>query len=209
MTASSPPVHADGRRRCGWPADNPQMLRYHDREWGVPLHGDKRLFAKLILDGFQAGLSWAIILRKREAFLRAFDGFDPDRMARYGAARRRALLADPGIVRNRQKIDAAIGNARAFLDLRESGVSFGRFLWEFVDGRPKQNAWRTLRRIPARSRESERMSTALVERGFRFVGPTICYAFMQAVGMVNDHLVTCFRYAELRGSPPPVRRRSR
>jgi len=208
MSPSVPSV-ADGRRRCGWLGDNPQMLRYHDREWGVPLHGDKRLFAKLILDGFQAGLSWAIILRKRDAFLRAFDGFDPDRMARYGAARRRALLADPGIVRNRQKIDAAIGNARAFLDLRESGVSFSGLLWEFVDGRPKQNAWRTLRQIPARSRESERMSAALVERGFRFVGPTICYAFMQAVGMVNDHLVTCFRYRELRGSPLPARRRSR
>ena len=119
------------------------------------------------------------------------------------------MLADPGIVRNRQKIDAAIGNARAFLDLRESGVSFSGLLWEFVDGRPKQNAWRTLRQIPARSRESERMSAALVERGFRFVGPTICYAFMQAVGMVNDHLVTCFRYRELRGSPLPARRRSR
>lgn len=185
------------------------MLRYHDREWGVPLHGDKRLFAKLILDGFQAGLSWAIILRKRDAFLSAFDGFDPDRMARYTPARRRRLLADPGIVRNRQKIDAAIANARAFLELRDSGVSFSRFLWDFVDGRPKQNARTSLRRIPARSPESERMSKALVERGFRFVGPTICYAFMQAVGMVNDHLVTCFRYRELRLPPPPARRRSR
>lgn len=185
------------------------MLRYHDREWGVPLHGDKRLFAKLVLDGFQAGLSWAIILRKRDAFLNAFDGFDPDRMARYTPARRRRLLADAGIVRNRQKIDAAIANARAFLDLRESGVSFSRFLWDFVDGRPKQNAWTSLRRIPARSPESVRMSEALVERGFRFVGPTICYAFMQAVGMVNDHLVTCYRYRELQLPPSPARRRSR
>jgi DNA-3-methyladenine glycosylase I len=185
------------------------MLRYHDREWGVPLRGDKRLFAKLILDGFQAGLSWAIILRKRAAFLRAFDGFDPDRMARYGAARRRALLADSGIVRNRQKIDAAIGNARAFLELRESGVSFSAFLWDFVDGEPKQNAWNTRRQIPARSPESERMSMALQDRGFRFVGPTICYAFMQAVGMVNDHLVTCFRYPELRRATRPAPRRSR
>jgi DNA-3-methyladenine glycosylase I len=205
---SRPSIPADGQRRCAWLSDDPQMLRYHDREWGVPLRGDKRLFAKLILDGFQAGLSWAIILRKREGFLRAFDGFDPDRMARYGAARRRALLADPGIVRNRQKIDAAIGNARAFLDLRATGDSFSEFLWDFVGGRPKQNAWKTLRQIPARSRESERMSAALVERGFRFVGPTICYAFMQAVGMVNDHVVTCFRYRELRRQPLPARRRS-
>ena len=174
------------------------MLAYHDREWGVPVRGDKPLFAKLILDGFQAGLSWAIILRKRDAFLEAFDGFDPDRMARYTAVRRRRLLADPGIVRNRQKIDAAIGNARAFLDMREAGERFGPFLWSFVEGEPKQNRWRSLRQIPATSRESEEMSRALLERGFRFVGPTICYAFMQAVGMVNDHLVSCYRHAELR-----------
>jgi DNA-3-methyladenine glycosylase I len=174
------------------------MLAYHDREWGVPLRGDKPLFAKLILDGFQAGLSWAIILRKRDAFLEAFDGFDPDRMARYTAARRRRLLADPGIVRNRQKIDAAIGNARAFLDMREAGQRFAPYLWSFVDGEPKQNRWRSMRQIPATSPESERMSKALVERGFHFVGPTICYAFMQAVGMVNDHLVACFRHRELR-----------
>ena len=174
------------------------MLAYHDREWGVPVRGDKPLFAKLILDGFQAGLSWAIILRKRDAFLEAFDGFDPERMARYTAARRRRLLADPGIVRNRQKIDAAIANARAFLDMREADERFGLFLWSFVDGKPKQNRWRALRQIPSTSPESERMSKALVERGFRFVGPTICYAFMQAVGMVNDHIVTCYRHAELR-----------
>ncbi|HMA43101.1 MAG TPA: DNA-3-methyladenine glycosylase I [Gemmatimonadales bacterium] len=189
----------DDKPRCAWPGngDNPAMLAYHDREWGVPLRGDKALFGKLILDGFQAGLSWAIILRKRDAFLEAFDGFDPERMARYTAARRRRLLADPGIVRNRQKIDAAIGNARAFLDMREAGERFGPFLWSFVDGEPKQNRRRSLRQIPATSLESERMSKALTERGFRFVGPTICYAFMQAVGMVNDHLVSCFRHAEL------------
>ena len=188
----------DGKLRCAWLGANPAMLAYHDREWGVPVRGDKPLFAKLILDGFQAGLSWAIILRKRDGFLEAFDGFDPDRMARYTTARRRRLLADPGIVRNRQKIDAAIANARAFLDMREAGQRFGPFLWSFVDGEPKQNRWRSIRQIPATSPESERMSTALVERGFRFVGPTICYAFMQAVGMVNDHIVTCFRYRELR-----------
>ena len=187
----------DGKPRCAWLGDNPAMMKYHDTEWGVPLHGDKPLFAKLILDGFQAGLSWAIILRKRDAFLRAFDGFDPGKMARYTAARRRKLLGDPGIVRNRQKIDAAIGNARAYLELQDSGVRFGRFLWEFVDGVPKQNKWKTLRQIPAKTRESEAMSKALVEKGFRFVGPTICYAFMQAVGMVNDHIVACYRHGEL------------
>ncbi len=184
--------------RCAWIAD-PLMMRYHDREWGVPLHGDKRLFAKLILDGFQAGLSWAIILRKRTRFLDAFDGFDPDRMARYGPAKVRSLLGDPGIVRNRQKIAAAIANARAFLHLRAEGLSFDRFLWGFVDGRPKQNRWRRLSQLPARVPDSDRMSRALVDRGFRFVGPTICYAFMQAVGMVNDHVVSCYRHREVRG----------
>ena len=192
------PRTTDGKPRCTWPGDNPAMLDYHDTEWGVPLRNDKPLFAKLILDGFQAGLSWAIILRKRDAFVKAFDGFDPDRMARYTVARRRKLLADPGIVRNRQKIDAAIGNARAYLELREAGVRFGPFLWQFVDGAPKQNAWKSLRQIPATSKESEAMSKALVEKGFRFVGPTIVYAFMQAVGMVNDHLVTCYRHRELK-----------
>jgi len=193
------PVDADGRPRCAWLSDNLAMIAYHDTEWGVPLRGDKALFAKLILDGFQAGLSWAIILRKRDAFLRAFDGFDPDKMARYTAARRKKLLADPGIVRNRQKVDSAIGNARAFLELREAGVRFGPFLWQFVDGVPQQNKWKTSRQIPAKTKQSEAMSKALVGKGFRFVGPTIVYAFMQAVGMVNDHLVTCYRHRELQG----------
>ena len=191
-------MNTDARPRCAWLADDPAMLAYHDSEWGVPIRDGTRLFGKLVLDGFQAGLSWAIILRKRDGFLRAFDGFDPERMARYDGRKRRQLLADPGIVRNRRKVDAAIADARAFLELRGSGVSFGDFLWDFVGGRTRHNAWRTLRQIPARSKESQRMSEALVERGFRFVGPTICYAFMQAVGMVNDHLVTCFRHGELR-----------
>jgi DNA-3-methyladenine glycosylase I len=194
-------IHDDGRRRCAWLGDNAQMLLYHDREWGVPVKSDTQLFGKLVLDGFQAGLSWAIILRKRDGFLLAFDGFDPVRMARYDGTKRRKLLADPGIVRNRQKIDSAIGNARAFLELRDAGVSFDAFLWEFVNGRTQHNAWKTLRQIPAKSKQSERMSKALIERGFHFVGPTICYAFMQAVGMVNDHLLTCYRHRELkRGS---------
>jgi DNA-3-methyladenine glycosylase I len=188
----------DGKPRCAWLGDNPAMLAYHDREWGVPVRRDKALFAKLVLDGFQAGLSWTIILRKRDAFLDAFDHFDPDRMARYTAARRRRLLADPGIVRNRQKIDAAIANARAFLEMREAGERFAPFLWSFVEDETKQNRWRSPRQIPAKTKESELMSQALIERGFRFVGPTICYAFMQAVGMVNDHIVACFRHQEVR-----------
>ena len=183
--------------RCTWAESSDLMIAYHDREWGVPVHDDRQLFGKLILDGFQAGLSWAIILRKRDAFLAAFDGFDPERMARYDKRRITTLLKDPGIVRNRQKVEAAVASARAFLELKESGTSFDAFLWQFVGGTPLRHARKTTRSIPAQTKESERMSKALVERGFRFVGPTICYAFMQAVGMVNDHLVTCFRHAEL------------
>src|SRR2546426_8625185 len=183
--------------RCWAGSDDPLMLAYHDTEWGVPLHGARELFAKLVLDGFQAGLSWAVILHKRARFLEAFDGFDPERMARYDAKKIRQLLKDAGIVRNRQKIAAAIANARAYLEFQEQEGSFDRFLWSFVGGAPKQYARRRLSDLPARTRESDRMSAALVERGFRFVGPTICYAFMQAVGMVNDHLVTCFRHREV------------
>ena len=184
-------------RRC-WPTgDDPQMLAYHDTEWGVPVHNDKQLFGKLVLDGFQAGLSWAIILRKRDGFLKAFDGFDPDKMARYDAKRIAKILRDPGIVRNKLKVKSAVLNARAFLKLKDAGESFDQFLWQFVGGATKVNTWKTLKRLPAETRESIAMSKALVERGFRFVGPTIVYAFMQAVGMVNDHLVTCYRYGEL------------
>ena len=184
-------------RRC-WPTgDDPQMLAYHDTEWGVPVHNDKQLFGKLVLDGFQAGLSWAIILRKRDGFLKAFDGFHPDKMARYDAKRIAKILRDPGIVRNKLKVKSAVLNARAFLKLKDAGESFDQFLWQFVGGAPKVNTWKTLKRLPAETRESIAMSKALVERGFRFVGPTIVYAFMQAVGMVNDHLVTCYRYGEL------------
>jgi DNA-3-methyladenine glycosylase I len=185
-------------RRC-WTAvgASPLMLEYHDREWGVPLHADQPLFAKLVLDGFQAGLSWSIILNKRARFLEVFEGFDPERIARYDRRRIAQILKDPGIVRNRQKVEAAVINARAFLEFQEKEGSFDAFLWSFVGGVPRQNTRRSLRQIPTRTRESDRMSEALVERGFRFVGPTICYAFMQAVGMVNDHLVTCFRHAQL------------
>lgn len=183
--------------RCGWSSKDEQMIAYHDTEWGVPVHNDKQLFGKLVLDGFQAGLSWQIILRKRAAFLKAFEGFDPDKMARFDARRIAKILRDPGIVRNKQKVKSAVGNARAYLNLKDAGESFDEFLWQFVGGRPKINAWKTLKRLPAETKESVAMSKALVERGFRFVGPTIVYAFMQAVGMVNDHLVTCYRYREL------------
>jgi len=183
--------------RCGWSTTNEQMILYHDTEWGVPVHDDRQLFGKLVLDGFQAGLSWAIILRKRDAFLKAFDGFNPDKMARYDARQVAKILRDPGIVRNKQKVKSAVGNARAFLKMKDAGESLDQFLWRFVGGKPKVNAWKTLRGVPAETKESTAMSKALVERGFRFVGPTICYAFMQAVGMVNDHVVTCYRYAEL------------
>jgi len=173
------------------------MTSYHDAEWGVPLYDDGELLAKLILDGFQAGLSWRVILNKRARFLEVFDGFDPERVARYDRKKISQLLKDPGIVRNRQKVGAAVSNARAFLEFQEREGAFGPFLWGFVGGAPKQNRRRSFRALPARTRESDAMSHALVERSFRFVGPTICYAFMQAVGMVNDHLVSCFRYPEI------------
>ncbi|HEX4633169.1 MAG TPA: DNA-3-methyladenine glycosylase I [Gemmatimonadales bacterium] len=184
-------------KRCAWSADDPLMIEYHDTEWGVPVHGDKKLFAKLILDGFQAGLSWRVILHKREAFYEAFDGLDPEKVARYDARRRAKLLKNPGIVRNRAKVGAAVTNARAFLALRDKGETLDRLLWDCVGGAPITNARKALRGLPAETRESRLMSVILSERGFKFVGPTICYAFMQAVGMVNDHLVACFRHGEV------------
>jgi DNA-3-methyladenine glycosylase I len=173
------------------------MIRYHDTEWGVPLHDDRKLFEFLVLDAFQAGLSWAIVLRKREGFREAFSGFDPRRVAKYGGRKVKALLADAGVVRNRLKIEATIANARAFLAVRREFGSFDRYIWQFTGGRTKRNRWRSLSQIPARSPESDAMSRDLKARGFRFVGSTICYAFMQAAGMVNDHLVDCFRYREV------------
>lgn len=184
--------------RCPWANGSPLMAEYHDTEWGVPVHDDRLLFEHLVLDGFQAGLSWAIILNKREGFRAAFDRFDPERIARYTGRDVRRLLKDPGIVRNRQKIEAATKNARAYLRLQEAG-SFDAFVWRFVGGEPRQNRRRTLRQVPARTPESDAMSRALKEAGFAFVGSTICYAFMQAAGLVNDHLVSCFRHADVRG----------
>ena len=170
------------------------MLRYHDTEWGVPLHEDRKLFEFLVLDAFQAGLSWAIVLKKREGFRKAFDNFDPRKVAKYESRKVKALLADAGIIRNRMKIEATISNAQAFVLVQREFGSFDRYIWQFVGGRPKKNKRRTLKQLPARSVESDVMSKDLKERGFRFVGSTICYAFMQAAGMVNDHLVGCFRY---------------
>jgi DNA-3-methyladenine glycosylase I len=184
-------------KRCGWTRDDAMMNAYHDEEWGVPLHEDRALYGKLVLDGFQAGLSWQIILRKRDNFRRAFDDWNPAKIARFDQRRVAKLMADAGIVRNRAKIEGAITSARAFEALVEK-ERFDAFLWEFVGGKPKVNRWRALSQIPAETDESRAMSKALKQRGFAFCGPTICYAFMQAVGMVNDHLTTCFRYPQLK-----------
>lgn len=184
--------------RCAWCGDDPLYQDYHDREWGVPLHDERALFEFLLLEGAQAGLSWITILRKRENYRRAFDGFDPQAIARYDEGKIAGLLGDPGIVRNRLKVAAAIGNARAYLALREECGNVDAWLWQFVDGRPQQNRWQSLAEVPASTAESDAMSRALAKRGFKFVGSTICYAFMQAVGMVNDHTTDCFRHASLR-----------
>jgi DNA-3-methyladenine glycosylase I len=189
--------------RCGWAGDDPLMISYHDAEWGVPVRGDRRLFEFLVLEGAQAGLSWRTVLRKREGYRRAFQGFDPKRVARYGDIDMARLLSDPGIIRNRAKVASAISNARLVVDVQAEFGSFGAYLWRFVGNRPIVNRFRTPSELPARSRESDAMSRDLFRRGFRFVGPTICYAFMQAVGMVNDHLVTCFRHAAVQGKPRP------
>lgn len=189
----------DAQTRCTWCGTDPLYVAYHDTEWGMPVHDDRRLFEFLVLEGAQAGLSWITILRKRDAYRVAFDGFDPERVARYDARRVAKLLANPGIVRNRLKVASAVTNARAFLAVQNEFGSFAHYMWDFVDGRPKQNAWRRLKQIPARTPESDRLSKDLVRRGFRFVGSTICYAHMQAVGMVNDHVVDCFRFRELGG----------
>lgn len=183
--------------RCAWVNSDPVYLAYHDREWGVPDFDDRSLFEKLILDGAQAGLSWYVILKKREGYRRAFDGFDAEKMARYDARKVAALMRDPNIVRNRLKIEAAIGNARAYLALWAGRESFADFIWQFVDGQPLSNQWNRIEEVPATTPESDAMSKELKRRGFKFVGSTICYAFMQAVGMVNDHVTSCFRHAEI------------
>ncbi|HEX4004020.1 MAG TPA: DNA-3-methyladenine glycosylase I [Candidatus Acidoferrales bacterium] len=183
-------------RRCRW-AQSALMIEYHDAEWGVPVHDDRRLFEFLILEGAQAGLSWETILRKRENYRRALDGFDVAKIARYDKRKVRALLADAGIVRNRLKIAATVANAQAFLDVQKEHGSFDRYIWEFVGGKPRMNSWESSTRLPARTLDSDAMSKALKKRGFRFVGSTICYAFMQATGMVNDHARDCFRRGKI------------
>ncbi len=190
MGNPKPPV------RCAW-AHTPLGIAYHDEEWGVPVHDDRTLFEFLTLEGAQAGLSWETILRKREAYRRAFAGFDPAAVARFRAARVERLLTNPGIVRNRLKIGSTVANAQAFVDIQTEFGSFDAYVWQLVGGRPRINRWRTLRQIPARTAESDALSRDLRRRGFRFVGSTICYAFMQAVGMVNDHTVGCFRYRQV------------
>lgn len=185
-----------GTERCPWPGGDPLYVDYHDTEWGVPEWDDRALFEKLILDGFQAGLSWITILRKRDNFRRAFDGFEPEVIARYGDDDIARLMADAGIVRNRAKVTGTVRNARAYLNIRASGKSFADFLWQFTDGQQRLNHWAHMADVPAETAQSKAMSTALKQAGFTFCGPTICYAFMQAVGMVNDHLTTCYRHGE-------------
>ncbi|MGP0057747.1 MAG: DNA-3-methyladenine glycosylase I [Beijerinckiaceae bacterium] len=194
MTTSLP-LHPDGKTRCHWPGQDPLYLAYHDDEWGVPEHDDRALFEKLILDGFQAGLSWITILRKREAFRQAFDGFEPAVIARYNAKKLAALMQNEGIIRNKAKIEASVISAKAYLAIQEQ-EGFANYLWTFVDGRPIQNKFRDKSKIPAETPLSQQISKDLKQRGFKFCGPTIVYAFCQAVGMVNDHVVTCWRHAE-------------
>jgi DNA-3-methyladenine glycosylase I len=188
-------LHTDGLQRCPWPKQDPLYVAYHDEEWGVPEFDDRALYEKLVLDGFQAGLSWITILRKRENFRRAFNEFEPEKIARYSKRKVERLMQDAGIVRNHAKIAGAVGSARAFIKIMESGPGFSALLWDFVDGRPKVNRFSSTKQVPAETEISRKMSKELIGHGFKFVGPTIVYAFMQAVGMANDHLVTCHRHA--------------
>lgn len=188
-------------QRCEWSGSDPLYVEYHDKEWGVPLHDERGLFEFLLLEGAQAGLSWLTILRKRENYRKAFDNFDPQKVARYGDKKFAALMQDAGIVRNRLKIQAAIDNARAFLEVQEEFGSFDRYIWGFVEGKPIVNRWKTLKEIPAKTPLSETISKDLSKRGFRFVGPTIVYAHLQATGVVQDHITTCFRYKQLSQKP--------
>lgn len=185
------------KNRCPWPGKDPLYLDYHDREWGVPMAEDRRLFELLVLESAQAGLSWITILRRREGYRRAFDGFDPERIASYGPDRISALLCDTGIIRNRKKIESAVSNARAFLGIRETFGSFSAYLWGFVDGKPVVNEWKEMTEVPAKTDLSETISRDMKSRGFSFFGPVACYAFLQSAGVVNDHLVSCFRHREV------------
>ncbi|MBZ0157234.1 MAG: DNA-3-methyladenine glycosylase I [Alphaproteobacteria bacterium] len=187
------------KKRCAWSLSSPLYVEYHDKEWGIPVHNDRLLFEFLVLEGAQAGLSWITILNRRERYREAFGGFDPEKVARYDEQKIGHLLADTGIIRNRLKIEAAVVNAKAFLEVQREFGSFDAYIWRFAGGKQRVNAWKSLQEVPATTPESDSMSRDLKKRGFKFVGPTICYAFMQAVGMVNDHLVDCFRYGEIDG----------
>jgi DNA-3-methyladenine glycosylase I len=198
-------LHADGLHRCPWPGEDPLYMAYHDQEWGVPEYDDRALFEKLILDGFQAGLSWITILRKRDNFRKAFDDFDPAKIARYGDKKVAALMNDAGIVRNRAKIEGTVGSAKAYIKIMEDGPGFSKLLWNFMDGQPKVNTFKTTASVPAETPLSKAMSKELLSHGFKFVGPTIVYAFMQATGMVNDHLVTCHCHATCGKAKKPAR----
>jgi len=196
MSESKAPTPSLELKRCEWCLGSELYRNYHDSEWGVPVHDDQRLFEFLILEGAQAGLSWSTILQRRENYRKAFEGFDAQKLARYSSRQKKKLLADSGIIRNRLKIEAAVGNAQAFLAIQKEHGSFDGYIWQFVNDRPIVNRWRSFKEIPATTKESDAMSRDLKKRGFRFVGSTICYAFMQAVGMVNDHVVSCFRHKE-------------
>ena len=191
------PARVVWMKRCPWPGTDPLYCDYHDTEWGVPLYEDRGLFELLVLEGAQAGLSWITVLRKREHYRRVFDGFDAEKMARYTDKKIKALLADGGIIRNRAKVEGAVLSAQAYLRLIEEKGSFADYIWDFTGGRPVKNRWRSLKEVPAETEASRRMSKDLKKRGFKFAGPTICYAFMQAAGLVNDHLVDCFRYTQV------------
>ncbi|MBN3036015.1 MAG: DNA-3-methyladenine glycosylase I [Bacteroidales bacterium] len=196
-------MQIEHHNRCPWPGNDLLMQQYHDTEWGVPVHDDLKHFEFMVLDAFQAGLSWAIILRKRESFRKALDDFDFRKIAVYDAGKVASLLQDPGIIRNRLKIEATINNARAFLKIIDESGSFDHYIWQFTSGRPLVNRWKELKQIPASAPESDAMSRDLKKRGFRFVGSTICYAYMQAAGLVNDHLISCFRHQEIMGAYHP------
>lgn len=186
------------KKRCSWAGSDPLYIKYHDNEWGKPVHNDKKLFEMLILEGMQAGLSWITILKKRNNFKKAFDNFDPEKIAKYSNKKIKSLLNDEGIIRNKLKINAAIENAKAFLKVKKEFKTFDKYIWQFVNREPIVNAWKNTKNVPVKTPESEAMSKDLLKRGFKFVGPTICYSFMQAVGMVNDHTKECFKYNELR-----------
>ncbi len=184
-------------KRCEWPGDDPLYLKYHDEEWGVPEHNDRKLFEMLILEGAQAGLSWITVLRKRGNYLKAFDNFDAKKIAQYDESKIQSLLQNAGIIRNKLKVNATVKNAIALLEIQKEFGSFDKYIWKFVEGKPKQNRFKSIKELPAQTPDSQAMSKDLLKRGFKFVGPTICYAFMQATGMVNDHNVSCFRYSEV------------